>query len=162
MGKLSYSTAQVDEAVRKGVNRCVAIVANDTENPDTVSFSAGEVGTYKLVPLSLATVIMNQFVVATNGVQYKGSTTRNFMFNGTAVVGSSAVNTTIRFRLALNGTTLPRTASAVKLDTTTSLATIDASSGASLSTDNVLQVYALVDKACTISVYHTQLQVVEV
>lgn len=162
MGKISYTTAEVNEAVRKSIDRCVAIVANETDTADQVTFSAGEVDVYKLVPLTLVTVMLNQFVIATNGAQYKGSATRNFMFNGTSVVGSSSVNTTVHFRLAINGITQPRTESAVKLDTTTSLSTIDASSGAQLSTDDVMQVYAKVDKACTISAYHTQLQIVEI
>jgi hypothetical protein len=164
MGKLDYSTAQVNESVRKGVARCVAVATNETDNADVVVFSSGEAtaGTYKLVPLNLATVLLNQFVTSTNGVQYKGSATRWFLFNGTAVVGSSAVNTTVHFRMALNGVTLPKTTSAVKLDTTTSLMTVDASSAVQLTTDSLIQVYAQVDKACTISVYHTQLQLVEV
>ena len=162
MAKLSYTSTQVNEAVRKGVERCVAVVANETDNPDQVTFSAGEVGTYKLVPLTLSTVLLNQFVTATNGAQYKGSATRWFLFNATAVVGTNTVNTTIHFRIALNGTTMPRTTSAVKLDSTSSLNTIDASSAVQLAVDNTIQVYAMVDKACTISVYHTQLQLMEV
>jgi len=162
MGKLSYTTVEVNEAVRKSLYGGVAIVANDTDNPDVLSFTSGEVGVKKLVPLSLAVVLLRDFIVATNGVQYKGNATRNFAFNATAVVGSSAVNTIVHFVLAKNGVFLPRTESAVKLDTATSLSTIDGASGGTFETDDILQVYAYVNKACTISVYHTQLQLFEI
>jgi len=55
MGKLNYTTAQVNEAVRKGVSRGYCIVANETDNPDLLVFNSTEAtnGTYKLLPLTL-------------------------------------------------------------------------------------------------------------
>lgn len=161
MGKLNYSTTEVNESVRKSIDRAYFIATNPTDNADTLTFIAGEVEVFKLLPASLVTKLANEFVVNTYGSQFKGTGSKPFMFNATAVVGSSVVNTVVHFRLAFNGVSQADTESATKLDSTSSLATIDAASGVMLSTDDVVQIYVKVDKACTISVYHTQIQVVE-
>ncbi len=162
MGKLSYTTAQIDSALEKVIDRNYAIASNPSDTPDNVTIASGEVGAYKQVPVTLSAIAMNKFSPSGNTLIYTGDNACLFAFNGTATVASSATATTVNFRLAVNGVTVAGTTSTVKLDTTSERSTINASSGIVLNKNDVLTIHAKADKACTISTYNIQLQLVEV
>jgi hypothetical protein len=158
----SYSGLQVDKSVRKGVNRRIAAIAKIGDLSDDLVISAGNVDVFLPFPIVLNALKLTEFIAVTNGVQYTGSETAEFTFNGVATVGCNANNTIIHFKLAINGVVKDETESAVKIATLTDLSTINAASFITLNTNDIVKVYAKADKACTIQAYHTQLTLAEV
>jgi hypothetical protein len=157
--KLNANTLIVEDKV---VGTRYASTQKNTNAADTVTISAGEINTYKLLPLTFDYYLVKDFTAITNGLRYDNPTTRKFVFHGVSTVSSSAPSTEIHFALGINGTILNASQSVTE--------TKDANAKSSIAgviiveLDNVdnIKVYVKANKACTVSAFHTALTLCEV
>ena len=161
MGNLNYTTAQVNSALRKVITPYIMGLGTDVETPSTITITSGQVDTFVLFPVALTANNANGFTLVGTTLTFTGNPSK-FDFSAVTTVGVSAVNTTIHFRLAINGTTVARTTSTNKIESTTDLDVFVANQPIDLNTGDAIAVYVEADKACTISAYHTQIQFIEV
>ena len=157
--KLNANTLEVEDRV---IGRRYASTQKNLETPDTVTVSAGEINTYKLLPLTFDQTLLNGFTSITNGIKYTNAETRIFEFHGISSVQATVLNTTVHFRIAVNGVTVASTTSATKLTSTDAINTLAGVILIELDQDDELKVYMMADKACTVSAFHTSLTLVEV
>lgn len=137
-----------------------AIVYSTANNNNTITATEGYV---KLV-LTLASEDLSGFTLdgANSRLVYVPTKTKRFFFNATATLsGVTTNNTVINFRVYKNGTPLINTTSSVKLDSSTSLSTINAASGFLLNQNDYIEIWADVDKNVTFTTSNLQLQITE-
>lgn len=159
---MNFTGSQINNAVRKSIDRKHITLATDIETPTTVSFTAGEVNTYKVLPLNPNVISSNGFEAVTDGIKYIGTEQLKFSFNGVCTIGVGTVNTVVHLRLFVNDTAVPYSTSAVKLANDTDLSTANAACMVTLNTNDVIKVRVNSDKATTISAYHPQLTFIEI
>ena len=157
--KLNATATEVEDRV---TNRRYASTQKNVDTANTVVIGAGEIGTFKVLPLTFDNLLLNGFTGITNGIKYTGAATRIFEFHGVSTVGASVTNTIVHFRLAINGVTVAASESSTKLESITALNTIAGVILVELNPDDEIKVYVETDKACTVSAYHTALTLVEV
>lgn len=157
--KINATTTEVEDRV---TNRRYASTQKSVDTADVVTIGAGEIGTFKVLPLVFDNLLLNGFTGITNGIKYTGLTTKLFEFHGVSSVGASVTNTVVHFRLAINGVTVAASESSVKLESISALNTIAGVILIQLNPDDEIKVYVEADKACTVSAYHTALTLVEV
>lgn len=157
--KLNATATEVEDKV---TNRRYASTQKNVDVADQATFSAGEINTFKLLPLTFDNLLLKGFTGITNGIKYTDSQPRTFEFHGVSTVGSTVVNTVVHFRLAINGVTVAASESSTKLESTTALNSIAGVILIELEQDDEIKVYVEADKACTVSAYHTALTLVEV
>lgn len=160
MANLSYTTAQVDGALRKVIAPNKISLGVNSESPSTIVIASGNVDTFVPFPVALVAEHTTGFTLVGTTLTYTGANAI-FKFDASTTVGVSAVNTTIHFILAINGTTKVNTTSANKIESTTDLDVFVANQLVQLNTNDVVAVYIKADKACTISAYHTQITFAE-
>jgi len=157
--KLNANTLIVEDKV---VGSRYASTQKNTDTPDTVTISAGEVNTYKLLPLTFDYYLVEGFTAITNGLRYDNAATRKFIFHGVSTVSSSVASTEIHFVLDINGTKVLPTQSVTETKDANTKSSIAGVIIVELDSLDQLKVFVKADKACTVSAYHTALTLHEV
>lgn len=160
MGVLNYTTAQINNLLRKQNAPYMLSVGKIADTADTVVISAGQINTFVPIQLNLNTLQNNGFTVSASGITYTGVASK-FTFDGVCTIGSSVTNTTVNLRLAKNGSIIAETDSAGRVDAVTSFTNLNANAVIDLNPNDVLTIHVKSDKACTISAYHPQLRLIE-
>lgn len=128
--------------------------------------SITQIGVYqKLIIPFLVKSKSADFTIDTinNRLLYTGVMTKEFLFNASAsVLNSGTPNMSLHFVVIKNGNVqLTNTESATKLDSASSITSINASNAIDLSQNDYIEIWAYSDKANNFSTNHMQLQLTE-